>query len=49
LLKRLPAGPELGQSTQPKFRRPHELGSSGECQNADCIPNVPNFGPDIEI
>ena len=49
LLKRLPTGPEPGQSTQPKSRRVHELGSSDECQTADCVPNVPHFGSDIEI
>jgi len=26
----------------------YELGSSGECQTADCVPNVPHFGPVIE-
>ena len=30
-------------------RRVHELGSSYECRTADCVPNVPHFGPDIEI
>ena len=50
ILKRLPTGPELGQSTQPKSRRVHELGSSYECRlTADYVPNVPHFGPDVEI
>ena len=37
LLKRLPTGPELGQSTRPKSRRVHELGSSYECRTADFV------------
>ena len=45
----IPSAPELGQPTRPKSRRVHEQGSSYECRTADCVPNVPHFGPDIEI